>query len=71
MLLKTPEYHKLLPAVCTLIEVAAVQWMESATCERGFSIRLIAALMMIDMNGYSSSARREGANMICCTARSA
>ena len=24
--------------------------MESDTCERGFSIRLIAALMMIDMN---------------------
>ena len=47
-----------------------VQWMESATCERGFSIRtltktgqrywlgdsLLAAVMMIDMNGpwYSS-----------------
>jgi hypothetical protein len=63
--LTTPEYLNLLPAVCTLIEVAGVQWMESATCERGFSIRtltktaqryslgdsLLAAVMMIDMNG--------------------
>ena len=25
----------------TLIEVVGVQWMESATCERGFSIRTL------------------------------
>ena len=67
ILLTTPEYHNLLPAVCTLIEVAGVQWMDSATCERGFSIRtltktgqrywlgdsLLAAVMMIDMNGLN------------------
>ena len=37
ILLTTPQYRNLLPAVCTLIEVGGVQWMETATCERGFS----------------------------------
>ncbi len=59
------QYHDLLPAVCALIEIVGVQWMESATCERGISIRtltkigqqyslgdsLLAALVMIDLNG--------------------
>ena len=39
ILLTTPEYHNLLSVTYTLIEVAGVQWMESATLERGFSIR--------------------------------
>ncbi len=52
--------------MCTLIEVLGVQWMESVTCERGFSIRTLkktghrywledsplAAVMMIDINGH-------------------
>jgi hypothetical protein len=35
ILLTTPEYHNLLPGMCTLIEVEGVQWMESATCGAG------------------------------------
>ena len=64
-MLTTPEYHNLLPAVCTLIEVAGVQWIETTTRERGFSTRTLtktgqrywlgdslpAALRMIDMTG--------------------
>ena len=41
ILLTTPEYHNLLSVVCTLIEVTGVQWMESVTCEWGFSIRTL------------------------------
>jgi hypothetical protein len=29
ILLTTPQYHNLLPAVCALVEIAGVQWMES------------------------------------------
>ena len=49
---------------CALIEVGGVQWLETATCERGLLYpnhyqdwsatlvgRLLAALMMIDTNG--------------------
>jgi hypothetical protein len=41
ILLTTPQYHNLLHAVCALIEIAGAQWMESSTCERGFSIRTL------------------------------
>jgi hypothetical protein len=58
------------PNICrgaSFLSVAGVQWMESATCERGSCIRtltktahryslgdsLLAAVMMIDMNGHS------------------
>ena len=35
ILFTTPEYEKLFSGVCTLIEVGGVQWLETATCERG------------------------------------
>ena len=76
------EYHNLLPAVCTLIEVAGVQWMESATLERGFSIRSLTKTgqrySLGDLSTccfhddrhewtwYSSSARSENPNCGIC-----
>ena len=66
ILFTTPEYHNLLPVVCTLIEVSGVQWMESSTCDRAslsepsqvtknaqrYSLgERLTAVMMIDMNG--------------------
>ena len=78
ILLTTPQYHNLLPAVCALIEIGGVQWMESATCERGSSIRTLtkigqqyslgdslhAALMMIDLNGPDIKAVDEAKALI-------
>jgi hypothetical protein len=57
--------RKLLPDLVILIEIEGVQWLETATCERGFSLRtqiltarrhsmgdsLLACLMMICSNG--------------------
>ena len=31
--------HKILPDLVILIEIEGVQWIETATCERGFSLR--------------------------------
>jgi hypothetical protein len=59
--------RKLLPDLVILIEIEGVQWLETATCERGFSLRtqiltaqrhimgdsLLACLMMICSNGPS------------------
>jgi hypothetical protein len=53
--------RKILPDLVLLIEIEGVQWLETATCERGFSLRariltaqrhrmgdsLLACLMMI------------------------
>jgi hypothetical protein len=33
MLLTAPGHHELVPAVCTLVEVGGVQWMETATMQ--------------------------------------
>jgi hypothetical protein len=34
-------YRHLLPNILTLIEIMGIQWVETATCERGFSLRTI------------------------------
>jgi hypothetical protein len=65
--------RKLLPDLVILIEVEGVQWLETATCERGFSLRtqiltaqrhrmgdsLLACLMMICSNGPSLHEKEE------------
>jgi hypothetical protein len=63
---------KLLPDLVILIEIEGVQWLETATCERGFSLdtqiltaqrhrmgdSLLACLIMICSNGPSLHRRR-------------
>ncbi len=65
--------RKLLPDLVILIGIGGVQWLETATCERGFSLRtqiltaqrysqgdsLLACLMMICSNGPSLHQREE------------
>jgi hypothetical protein len=65
--------RKLLPDLVILIEIEGVQWLETATCERGFSLRtqiltaqrhrmgdsLLACLMMICSNGPSLHEKEE------------
>jgi hypothetical protein len=65
--------RKLLPDLVILIEIEGVQWLETATCERGFSLRtqiltaqrhsmgdsLLACLMMIHSNGPSLHEKEE------------
>jgi hypothetical protein len=65
--------RKLLPDLVILIEIEGVQWLETATCERGFSLRtqiltaqrhsmgdsLLACLMMICSNGPSLHQKEE------------
>jgi hypothetical protein len=65
--------RKLLPDLVILIEIEGVQWFETATCERGFSLRtqiltaqrhsmgdsLLACLMMICSNGPSLHEKEE------------
>jgi hypothetical protein len=60
-------------SILPLIEILGLQWFETATCERGFSIRthtktgqrysmgtsLLAALMMIDINGPDIDSEEE------------
>jgi len=62
-----------LPDLVTLIEIEGIQWLETATCERGFSLRtqfltaqrysmgdsLLACLMMICSNGPSLDQKEE------------
>jgi hypothetical protein len=64
---------KLLPDLVILIEIEGVQWLETATCERGFSLRtqiltaqrfsmgesLLACLMMICSNAPSLHEKEE------------
>jgi hypothetical protein len=64
---------KLLPDLVILIEIEGVQWLESATCERGYSLctqiltaqrfsmgdSLLACLMMICSNGLSLDQKEE------------
>jgi hypothetical protein len=71
--------RKLLPDWVILIEIEGVQWLETATCERGFSLRtqiltthrhsmgdsLLACLMMICSNGPSSVCVCVHATSIC------
>jgi hypothetical protein len=65
--------RKLLPDLVILIEIEGVQWLETVTCERGFSLRtqiltarrhrmgdsLLACLMMICSNGPSLHEKEE------------
>jgi hypothetical protein len=65
--------RKLLPDLVILIEIEGVQWLETATCERGFFLRtqiltaqrhsmgdsLLACLMMICSNGPSLHQKEE------------
>jgi hypothetical protein len=65
--------RKLLPDLVILIEIEGVQWLETATCERGFSLRtqiltaqrhsmgdsLLACLMMICSNSPSLHEKEE------------
>jgi hypothetical protein len=65
--------RKLLPDLVILIEIEGVQWLETATCEKGFSLRtqiltaqrysmgdsLLACLMMICSNGPSLHEKEE------------
>jgi hypothetical protein len=65
--------RKLLPDLVILIEIEGVQWLETATCERGFSLRtqiltaqrhrmgdsLLACLMIICSNGPSLHEKEE------------
>ena len=65
--------RKLFPDLVILIEIEGVQWLETATCERGFSLRtqiltaqrhsmkdsLLACLMMICSNGSSLHEKEE------------
>jgi hypothetical protein len=37
--IKDDSLRKLLPDLVILIEIEGVQWLETATCERGFSLR--------------------------------
>jgi hypothetical protein len=69
----TDSLRKLLPDLVILIEIEGVQWLETATCERGFSLRtqiltaqrysmgdsLLACLMMICSNGPSLHEKEE------------
>ena len=65
--IKDDSLRKLLPDLVILIEIEGMQWLETATCDRGFSLRtqiltaqrysmgesLLACLMMICSNGPS------------------
>jgi hypothetical protein len=65
--------RKLLPDLVILIEIEGVQWLETATCERSFSLRtqiltvqrysigdsLLACLMMMCSNGPSLNQKEE------------
>ena len=65
--------RKILPDLVILIEIQGVQWLESATCERDFSLRtqiltaqrysmgdsLLACRMMIVSNGPSLDQKEE------------
>jgi hypothetical protein len=67
VLIMDDSLRKILPDLVILIEIAGVQWLESATCERGFSLHtqiltaqrysmgnsLLACLLMIVSNGPS------------------
>ena len=39
VLFSNDSLRKLLPDLVILIEIEGVQWLETATCERGFSLR--------------------------------
>jgi hypothetical protein len=66
-------YRTMFRSILPLIEILGLQWFETATCERGFSIRthtktgqrysmgtsLLAALMMIDINGPDIDSEEE------------
>ena len=70
---RSSEGASLLPDLVILIEIEGVQWLETATCERGFSLRtqiltaqrhsmgdsLLACLMMICSNGPSLHEKEE------------
>jgi hypothetical protein len=73
VLFSNDSLRKLLPDLVILIEIEGVQWLETATCERGFSLRtqiltaqrhsmgdsLLACLMMIHSNGPSLHEKEE------------
>lgn len=33
------KHKNLVVSVCVLIEIEGIQWLETATCERGYSVR--------------------------------
>ena len=39
MIIMDDSLRKLLPDLVILIDIEGVQWLETATCERGFSLR--------------------------------
>jgi hypothetical protein len=73
VILMDDSLRKLLPELVILIEIEGVQWLETATCERGFSLRtqiltaqrhsmgdsLLACLMMICSNNPSLHEKEE------------
>jgi len=73
VLIMNDRFRKLLLDLFILIEIEGVQWLETATCERGFSLRtqiltaqrysmgdsLLACLMVICSNGPSLDQKEE------------
>jgi len=73
VLIRDDSLRKILPDLLILIEIEGVQWLETATCERGFSLRtqiltaqrysmgdsLLACLSMIVSNGPSLNQKEE------------
>ena len=75
--------RKILPDLVILIEIEGVQWLDSATCERGFSLRtqmltaqrysmsdsLLACLLIIVSNGPSLDQKEEVENFLLLSLR--
>ncbi len=75
--------RKILPDLVILIEIEGVQWLDSATCGRGFSLRtqmltaqrysmsdsLLACLLIIVSNGPSLDQKEEVENFFLLSLR--
>jgi hypothetical protein len=81
VLIMDDSLRKILPDLVILIEIEGVQWLETATCERGFSLRtqiltaqhysmghsLLACMMMICSNGQSLDQKEEVEKFLLAT----